>query len=121
MTLRSELVTKGEIARRLGVDPSAVSHWIRRSRSHRMAPRFPKGKTPAKWEWDKVIVWATEWKKTRPRSLPGLILEPDEALEEAIRKAENDLARKEGCTCPNPATDPGTIALNCPVHAKGLL
>jgi hypothetical protein len=82
-----------------------------------MEPRFPKGKTHAQWEWSKVVEWGTEWKKTRPRSLPGLSLGPDEQMESAIRAAENDYARKKGCTCLYPGTQPEMIALNCPVHA----
>jgi transposase-like protein len=111
--METELVTKAEIARRLGVDPSAVSQWIKRR-------QFIKRALPKKhnrYDWAEVVVWAREWKSSHPHSLPGVELGPDKALEQTLLEAEVALGEREkGCICPA-----GIISLTCPIHAGASL
>jgi hypothetical protein len=77
-----ELVGPTEIARRFGVTPGAVSHWISRSRRGNprpLRPRFPPsytigGKT---WSWPEVKKWGAKWQEYHPGALPGLARERD--------------------------------------------
>jgi IS30 family transposase len=104
-----ERVSKAEIARRLGVHPSTVSHWI----SRRHLPRSHSG-----WyDWRDIAAWARVWKRQHPHSLPGVTLGLDKELEKKLLAAEIELGQREkGCICP-----PGIISLTCPIHAGSSL
>jgi len=54
---QEELVTRPEIARRLGVTPGRLNRWIIDGRNGFPAPRVRIGKLSA-WEWEDVALWA---------------------------------------------------------------
>jgi hypothetical protein len=113
-----ELIGPTEIARRFGVTPGAVTHWITRSQrgaSSPLRPRFPPSHSGKLWSWPDVLKWGRKWQEYHPGALPALPVERD-YLSQARDQARDDAAQYQvsgstGCICTE-----GVVNLFCPVH-----